>query len=597
MRFAHRLRGNKSNALPHSAVWVDTETRPKRRSDGTVEHHLNFGWCAVRRTRSGQDWCDAAWHRFTRASEFWKIVESHCRQHTRTYIFAHNWSFDAPVLNTFDELRERGWQMTKTVIESPPVIMTWCKPGLSITMLDTLNWWRMPLKKIGESLGMPKLVMPDAAASMRAWNKYARRDVEIIEKVCMEWWEFLRSHDLGSFAPTLASQALRAFRHRFMDHEIMIDCNMKALSLARESLHGGRTEAFRLGRIDGPIHVLDVNSMYPFVMRDNEYPTALKMHARIVSIKELRKWLAEWCVIARVRLETKRPRYAITQAGKVIFPIGRIETCLTTPDLIDALEHDEIRSILESSVYAHAPIFSRFVTELYTERQKAAAAGNTTQVWLLKILMNSLYGKFAQRGDVWETVAATESTDIRIWKEVDADTGIIRSYRQFAGVVQEKSGERESLESHPAIAAHVTAYARTQLWNLMMTAENQNVFYCDTDSLFVNGSGRTKLRHFIDASTLGALKEECVHQWVVIRGLKDYETPIGSKTKGAKASAKWLETNVLEQEQWSSLPGLIRSGDVRAPTTKVVRKTLRRIYDKGVVSLSGVVSPLTVRHW
>lgn len=597
MRFAHRLRENKSVAMPHSAVWVDTETRPKRRPDGTIEHWLAFGWCCFRRTRKANEWCESEWHRFTTPSQFWSIVEARCRPHTRTYIFAHNWAFDAPVLQTFDVLRERGWQMTKTVVESPPVIMTWCKPGLSITMLDTLNWWRMPLKSVGKSLGLPKLEMPPLTARKKEWDTYAKRDVEIIERVCLEWWEFLVSHDLGSFAPTLASQALRAFRHRFMDHDILIDNNLKALTLARESLHGGRTEAFRLGKIDGPIYVLDVNSMYPFVMRDNMYPTALRMHARISNVRELTKWLKDWCVIARVRLQTKRPRYAITQAGKVMFPIGRIETCLTTPDLIDAVEHDEIRSIIECSVYTRAPIFSRFVTELYAERQKAAAEGNTVRVWLLKILMNSLYGKFAQRGDVWETIAATQDNDIRVWKEIDADTGVVRNFRQFGGIVQQKNGERESLDSSPAIAAHVTAYARAQLWNLMLTAEQQNVFYCDTDSLFVNDDGRMKLSHFINPSTLGALKEESVHQWILIHGLKDYVTPVSSKTKGAKANAKWLAPNVLEQEQWSSLPGLIRSGDVHAPTTKTVRKTLRRTYDKGIVSPCGDVSPLVVRHW
>jgi len=232
-------------------------------------------------------------------------------------VFAHNWSFDACVLDTFDILLDRGWTLRQAIIESPPVILAWRRDRASIEMLDTLNFWRMGLAKIGESLGIPKLPMPAMSDSAKVWDIYCRRDVEILRQALHQWWGFLLAHDLGGFARTLAGQAIRAYRHRFMESPILIDDDANALKLGRESYHGGRVEAFRLGRVEGPVHSLDVNSMYPFVMRKHTYPAVLKRRCRRVTLSELRRWVERYSVVARVELETKRPRFAHLIDGRL----------------------------------------------------------------------------------------------------------------------------------------------------------------------------------------------------------------------------------------------------------------------------------------
>jgi hypothetical protein len=464
-------------------------------------------------------------------------------------------------------------------------------------MLDTLNWWRMPLAKIGESLQLPKLSMPKMRASRKEWDRYARNDVEIIRRAILEWLAFLQDYDLGNFGPTLASQAMRAFRHRFMEHKILIDDNPHALSLSRLSLHGGRTEAFRIGKVNGPIYCLDVNSMYPAVMLDHQYPATLRLYARKVTLAELRRWLTCFSVVARVRLYTRRNRYAHVLDGKLVFPIGRLRIALTTPDLTDALKHGEIVGVDEAAVYEHAPLFVKFVQEIYALRREAIKQGATVRVWLLKILLNSLYGKFAQRGETWETIEQDQDLTIASWKELDVESGRVYAYRRFSGQLQLKTVEPEAHDSHPSIAAHITAYARARLWNLIQLAGPKEVYYCDTDSLYVSQRGFRRLRARIDPTRLGALKHEATLRWIRIHGAKDYELPNKRVTKGVKANATWLAPNVVEQEQWSSLTGLLASAELRAPLTRVVHKTLRRIYEKGAVSSSGEVSPLTLSDW
>lgn len=597
IRRAHWLSGNKSNEMPSCAAWVDTETKQQTIDPSTVSMHLTQGMACFSRTRKADEWLEPSWCRFTKPQAFWKWLTGSMRAKVRCYLFAHNWSFDAPVLQMFSYLPKHGWKLQKAVIESPPVILTWRKGNQTITCLDTLNWWRVPLRMIGASIGLEKLEMPAPGDSRDLWDGYNRRDVEIIYRVMREWWKFLRAHDLGSFAPTLASQSMRAFRHRFMKHKILIDSDPRALELARASLHGGRVECFQIGRIKGPISVYDVNSMYPHVMRKNLFPSALIRYHSQVSLADLRRWSKNRCVIARVRLSTRRPRFAHVYNGRLIFPTGRIIETLTTPDLLDALAHREIISVESAAVYVAEPIFSTFVEEIYSLRRQAEKKGNRVEHWLLKILMNSLYGKFAQRANVWEMEKPTDDLSVRQWMEYDYETGSLRAYRQFAGIVQRKHRDSEALDSHPAIASHVTAYARKYLFDLAQAMGKDRVLYVDTDSLFVRSVSRRAQNNLSIGSGLGELKLEAIHDWVVLNGPKDYETPDKIKIKGIRNPSSPISPGVFSQEQWSSLAGLIGRGSLNAPTIRTVTKKLSRIYTKGQVTKDGRVLPFVLREW
>jgi hypothetical protein len=512
----------------------------------------------------------------------------------RLYAFAHNAGFDLPVLNAFSELPERGFKLTKAVIDCPPVILSWRRNHQTITALDTLNIWRMPLEGLGKQIGLPKLTMPAPGASPTEWDTYGKRDTEIIMTACLNWWDFLTQHQLGGFAPTLASQAMRAYRHRYMTHELLVDNHAAALELSRASYVGGRVECYRIGRVEGPIRRVDVNSMYPAVMRGNPYPTKLVGHTARCTLGDLEGWLRERCVVAQVDIFTDEPAYPVLHNDKLLFPINRFRTVLASPELRHALERGRIERVHQAAVYERGEIFSAFVGDLYALRMDARARGDSVSDWQLKILLNSLYGKFGQRGRVYSEAGQTQGTEPKAWLEFDMDTGQVYKHRSLGGLHQVWRDDSESRDSIPAIASHVTSYARLALWEWMCLAGRDNVYYCDTDGFPCSEAGYNRLLGYINPDALGMLKLEGTEPWAEFRGPKDYAYASHSKTKGVRKRAHWVGDSDVVQEQWSTLLGLIRAGDVSAPVTRLTTKHLSRKYAKGLVTPSGRVLPYSL---
>lgn len=592
MRRAHWLRANHKSEYPHDCVWFDTETTEERASPRAVRHVLDFGMAAYRRRLRDGLWSRPKWLRFTTPPEFWAWVFGLRKGKSRLTLFCHNAAFDLPVLHAFSLLPEAGWKLKTAVIDSPPVILSWRREGQTLRVLDTLNFWRQKLAVIGDTVGLPKLDMPARDAPAGAWETYCRRDVEIIMAACLRWFAFLQAHDLGGFAPTLASQAMRGFRHRFMPARILIDSQPEALALARAAYLGGRVECFRIGKLAGPLTLFDINSHYPHCMSTQRYPTRLMATCRAPDLAELAEWMTRYCVIARCRVDTDEPVYPLEHDSKLLFPVGQFEAVLSTPELAHALARGRVTEISEIALYESAPIFWGYVHEIYSLRMEAARTGDAVLEWQCKRLLNALYGKFGQRGRVYEAVGEAPDADIGLWTEVDAETGEVRKLRQFGGLIQEQKTEGESRDSHPAIAAHVTAHGRLSLWGWMKRAGKGHVHYVDTDSLLVDAVGADRLANSVAPNTLGQLKCEGVFSTGHLYGLKDYRLGDIVRTKGVRAAAVWIDANTVEQEHWTTLVGLLRKGDLSAPVVEQRVKHLRRIYLKGCVQGDGSVAPL-----
>lgn len=592
MRRPHWLRSQETASYPHDLVSLDTETREHRLDESTVEHRLVFGWAAHSEYTSRETWTDPAWHRFTAAVECWQWLESRCRSKRALWVYCHNANFDWQVLDMFTLLPELGWTADPIILGDPPNYVRWKKGDRTLKMLDTTNYWKMTLKKLGEKVGLEKYDLPPDWHDVEASDRYCRRDVEIVLAAVQQWIAYLKEHDFGGLSISLAQQAWRAYTHRFMTHPIYIDNNVEALALSRSAYYGGRTEAWTVGTFVHDVTCLDVNSMYPYVMRTYEYPTRLHGRYSRISRDELIKWVDRYAITANCTLRTDRPFYPLRSDRGLLFPIGTFTTVLSTPEISAALEADELVECHAACIYSKAPIFQTYIDEMYALRQQYIIAKDEAGKTFTKDLQNHLYGKFGQRAGNEVIVGDCDPKLFRVETEIDAETGKRYRWRYIGGRILLREDSGESRESHPAIAAHVTAYARCRLWYLAETAGIENVHYMDTDSLHVSQEGRRRLAAYCDPSQLGALKVEKEIDTAVYYGPKDYELDGKRVIKGVRSNATELDVGVFSQSQWVSLKGATVAEHRGAPLVRQIEKRFTRQYKKGTVQSNNRVSPL-----
>ena len=595
MRRAHWLRPNANTELPSNCIFFDTETVPVELGNGEVEMRLAFGFGAYTQRRNGTNFTALDWKRFETRAQFWRWVKGKARKQTKLYVFAHNMSFDFTVMGGFLNMKDMGWKLTQSVIESPPTILTFRKRKKTITFVCTLNYFRASLAKLAKDLGMEKLEMPDTWVDKDQADEYCMRDVEIIHAAMMGLFLRVKEWDLGNFQYTLPSQAFAAFRHRFMPVPIWIDDREKALEVSRAGYYGGRTECFYIGKAREELILVDINSQYPFAMKTTPVPTRLLSVINNVQIAELRGLMMRRCLVAEVLISTNEPVYPLVMDKRLIFPTGSFITYLATPELRYAANHKHIKTVFRCAVYERDIIFSEYVDYFYNRRLEYKAAGNDTDDYFCKLMLNSLYGKFGQSGGVYEMAGKAEYDNIRTGIEYDVETGVETYYREYGGIRQEKIADSESRNSFPGIAAHITSAARLHLWRLIKQAGAQNTFYCDTDSLLVNVKGFEKLRSEMDNTRLGALKEVLRTDAVEIRALKDYVMGDIERIKGVKAKAVRTSDGGFAQDQFMGFKGLIARGDVDTMVIRRVIKHLTRKYTKGTIKASGRVVPLILK--
>jgi hypothetical protein len=146
----------------------------------------------------------------------------------------------------------------------------------------------------------------------------------------------------------------------------------------------------------------------------------------------------------------------------------------------------------------------------------------------------------------------------------------------------------------PRIAAAVTAYARLSLWEIIKTAELENVYYCDTDSIITNKDGLAKCQAagFLDDHRLGALKVEGPYTLDCLSP-KHYALDGKWKNKGIRKNAVQVGPNSWEQDSFKTGMSRYRDGVMDGVKVERLVKTCKDIVDKGTVDKkSGRVSPL-----
>jgi len=593
-RKCHCLRREKTLAMPRNMLFFDTETTAVETSAVSIEQRLKLGWAVYYQKSYDYHLEQTDWFDFTDARAFWVFLFKHVRPKQRLWVIARNIVFDFTVCKGWYFLRQAEFKLKFFHNESTTTIITVQKGNLSIVFIDSMNYFRESLEKTGQRIGLPKLKIDFKTCTNAELSRYCKRDTEIELENFKGFIRFLEKHSISRLCLTIGSTAMAAYLFGHYKSKIYIHNNKEAIDLERCAYKGGRVECSFIGELkNADYYFVDVNSLYPFVMSDNTYPVKYQKFVHRPDISTLQNLVKTHAVIADVIVQTDVPVYAVKTA-RTIFPVGRFRTVLTTPEIKYALDNGHIQEVNCLILYHQAAIFKSYVERFYKLRCKLKAAGNKEYEQICKLLLNSLYGKFGQRIQVWEKIGVCPHERDRCELVVDNSGGKSTMIRYLLGEIFELTGYEESFNSFPAISAHVTAYGRLYLYELMKQAGAGNFYYCDTDSLIVDGLGLYNLRNKVNPTALGLLKIEQKVSGLTVRGLKDYSYTDKQVIKGISKNAVRVEDGVYTQDKWPSFKGLLRSDDVNVYTTQKVTKILNRKYRKGVVMRDGWVNPFTL---
>ena len=577
--------------FPQQIICFDTEANIHLTERGQL-HTYKMGCASLIARLPGNLYTEPEYYFFDDPDQIIQWITAKAKPNINTWVIAHNVFYDLQLTGFFHYWTENGWIRDFWYEKGLTYILKITKGNKSLTCISSTNYFPFALGSLGKLLNLPKLDVDFDSSSWEDLKVYCQRDTEILTRTMINYIQFVRENNLGKLSMTQASQAFNAFRHRFICNPILLHDNPDVYSMEQAAYMGGRVECFQVGKIkQKPVYTLDVNSMYPFVMSNQEYPVELVRYNKEPDPETVKMFLGEFLITAKITVNTEEPCYSLRHEGKLIFPIGTFDCYVQTRGLQYAMQNGHLVKIHEIAYYRKEYIFKDYVAFFYDLKQKASEENNRIMRHNAKLFLNALYGKFAQEILIEEGLN-TEITDKYIrFVYTDLDEQRTYTVTNLLNKITMSWGEKKPDKTMISIASHVTENARFHLWELIKTAGRENVFYCDTDCVKVNQSGFDNLQHLIDDSKLGFLGLENTADNVIIFGCKDYIEDKQVKCKGIPKSAKKIDDNTYLYQSFLRQIGHLQKKQDTGVILHDVIKRLNRKYDKGNVDKKGKVTP------
>lgn len=275
---------------------------------------------------------------------------------------------------------------------------------------------------------------------------------------------------------------------------------------ARYAYAGGRFEMFRAGHFRGPVWGIDINSAYPDAIR---YLPSLS-EGRWVTNTRVSKpylygvyhchWDAEKLGIVRVEgnaryTELAMPLFHRTSKGTILFPIETKgwywgpEVLALLQNYPDAIEKGALVIDKGYEFVDWETLPFTFVEDMYNERAEMKRNKQASEK-ALKLALNSLYGKMAQRAGYERKL------------QKDDDGNPIFNTHTY----------EERLELQPTWhqlewAGWVTSYARAKIYSVISRIPSRDLVAVETDGIYTT----------YDPAKLGIEHSKALGEWEVTK--------------------------------------------------------------------------------
>lgn len=240
---------------------------------------------------------------------------------------------------------------------------------------------------------------------------------------------------------------------------------------------GGRVECFQPGIIERPFTAIDINSAYPFAMLSS-HPTG-KRYEQGKKLPTCESELSRCFIQLMAKSTGAFPKRR--DDGSLWFPSDGLirQFHITGWEYLAAKETGTLEMPVIGKVirFNNSTHFKDYVIPLYNERKKHKENEDDIQSNLVKLLLNSLYGKFASdysRYKEYKIVPNQSVLDyVKMGWKPDGNHDRENMY------VSAPLPEVQQRFYNVATAASITGYVRAMLWRVI--ARSSGVLYCDTD--------------------------------------------------------------------------------------------------------------------
>ena len=394
------------------------------------------------------------------------------------------------------------------------------KNANKVTMLDSLKVLPLKVEVLAKSFNLPMLKGSiDYKAYRPVGHTITEEEKEYIINDCKIVASCLKlNFEQGLTKMTIASNAINSykdligrenFRRRFPELEKEDDKNI------RNSYKGGFTyvnEKFKNKDIKKIGCTYDVNSLYPSVMYNEvlPYDKPIKFDGEYQYNENYPLYIQ--CIECKFKIKKgfipimqikNNSRFGETEYLKESGPL-HVKLWLTSVDLELFKKHYNVYGETYLGGYmfkGQKDMFKEYID--HWKHIKETSTGGLRQ--LAKLMLNSLYGKFAQSPNGVIKIPKTDENGVTYLEEVEGE-------------------ERETV--YTAMASFITAYAR----KVTITAFQENVnrcCYADTDSIHLIGDEVPNIK--VDDNIIGYWKKECVWQYAKFIRAKTYIEEVDGK--------------------------------------------------------------------
>lgn len=387
------------------------------------------------------------------------------------------------------------------------------------------------------------------------------------------------------YSITISSYAMKVYRTNHYKENIGI-LNQYEYNFAKRAFYGGRTNSLVLhkkyNKNDNKFATyIDINSLYPYIQYNYNlpigHPKVVKLNKNINKNIKINKKIKSLKLLSSIAIINNNKLFSFVKCDikcptNLYLPVlvnrknnklmstlvNKKKLVYTNAELKLALQYGyKITNIYEIHIYnTSKSLFKTYVDKFIRIKEKSRKTNDVYKEKISKLMLNSLWGKFAQRRNLPKSDYIVNNQE---WlytlskhyrNEIELkDFYLIEDYMYIKYLDNIKSNRNE-FTGNIALSAAITSYARVYLYQELIKL-NYKVLYFDTDSIiYENDKNNLYYPEISDKLGKWKIEGDNIKEFISI-GPKSYICVFNDGTEIKKC--KGFNANWIKKEDYLEL--------------------------------------------